>query len=188
MRNGGITAQFNTRPDEPLSDDLASLPLDEDVDGSQLRAAVAEHARNTPMAALWYGMPYRDSVSPLTGNRFWEEAGPYTVSRRDAQVRHRDVFLEQLGRRADRAGDAVRREPRQPAADRTRQPLRAAAGLSTSPARCALLRSAPERGRTAGLYREPRVTWWLEGAAKGGEWQRSEQLPGAGVARAAPGT
>ena len=77
VRRGGITAQFNTRPDEPLSDDLMSLPMDADADGSQLRTAVAEHARNTPMAALWYGMPYRDSVSNLTGNRFWEEAGPY---------------------------------------------------------------------------------------------------------------
>ncbi|MCY0682991.1 hypothetical protein, partial [Klebsiella pneumoniae] len=69
---------FNTRPDEPLSDDLMSFPVDEDLDGSLLREAVAAHAKNTPMAALWYGMPYRDSVSPLTGNRFWEEVGPYT--------------------------------------------------------------------------------------------------------------
>jgi putative CocE/NonD family hydrolase len=78
VRKGGITAQFNTRPDEPLSDDLMSLPMDADRDGSLLRAAVAEHARNTPMAPLWYGMPFRDSVSPLTGNRYWEEVGPYT--------------------------------------------------------------------------------------------------------------
>src|SRR5690606_30912226 len=78
VRKGGVTAQFNTRPDEPLSDDLMSVPLDEDRDGSLLRAAVAEHARNTPMAPLWYGMPFRDSVSALTGNRYWEEVGPYT--------------------------------------------------------------------------------------------------------------
>ena len=77
VRRGGITAQFNTRPDEPLSDDLMSVPLDADGDGAQLRTAVAAHARNTPMAPLWYGMPFRDSVSPLTGNRFWQEAGPY---------------------------------------------------------------------------------------------------------------
>jgi putative CocE/NonD family hydrolase len=78
VRRGGITAQFNTRPDEPLSDDLMSLPLDEDADGSLLRAAVSEHEKNTPMAPLWYGMPFRDSVSTLTGNAFWEEVGPYT--------------------------------------------------------------------------------------------------------------
>lgn len=78
VRRGGITAQFNTRPDEPLSDDLQSVPVDADPDGVLLRAAVAEHAGNTPMAALWYGMPFRDSVSEFTGNRFWEEVGPYT--------------------------------------------------------------------------------------------------------------
>lgn len=78
VRAGGLTAQFNTRPDEPLSVDLASVPVDADADGRLRDAAVAEHARNTPMAALWRGMPYRDSVSPLTGNRYWEEVGPYT--------------------------------------------------------------------------------------------------------------
>ncbi len=32
---------------------------------------------NTPMAALWYGMPYRDSVSRHTGNAFWEEVAVF---------------------------------------------------------------------------------------------------------------
>jgi hypothetical protein len=77
VRRGGITAQFNTRPDEPLSDDLASIPVDADKDGALLKAAVAEHAKNTPMAGLWYGMPFRDSVSSFTGNAFWEEVGVY---------------------------------------------------------------------------------------------------------------
>ncbi len=73
VRRGGITAQFNTRPDEPLSDDLMSLPVDADGDGALLREAVAMHGANTPMAGLWYGMPFRDSVSTYTGNRFWDE-------------------------------------------------------------------------------------------------------------------
>ncbi len=73
VRRGGITAQFNTRPDEPLSVDLASVPVDADTDGSMLARAVAQHADNTSMSGLWYSMPYRDSVSPLTGNAFWDE-------------------------------------------------------------------------------------------------------------------
>ena len=73
VRNGGITAQFNTRPDEPPEVDLASIPVDADPDGALLRQAVAEHSQNTPMGPLWYGMPHRDSVSPHTGNAFWEE-------------------------------------------------------------------------------------------------------------------
>jgi putative CocE/NonD family hydrolase len=75
VRRGGITAQFNTRPDEPPEVDLASIPVDGDTGGVLLREAVAQHAANTPMAGLWYSMPYRDSVSPLTGNSFWQEAG-----------------------------------------------------------------------------------------------------------------
>jgi len=78
VRRGGITAQFNTRPDEPPSVDLASLPVDGDGDGRLLREAVAQHAGNTPMAPLWYGMPHRDSVSRFTGNAFWQEASVYT--------------------------------------------------------------------------------------------------------------
>jgi predicted acyl esterase len=78
VRNGGITAQFNTRPDEPPEVDLASVPVDADSDGAMLKAAVAQHAGNTPMAKLWETMPYRDSVSPYTHNRFWAEVGPYT--------------------------------------------------------------------------------------------------------------
>lgn len=78
VRRGGITGQFNTRPDEPLSVDLASVPVDEDTDGALLRAAVAEHASNDPMALLWNTMPYRDSMSPYTQTRFWEEVGPHT--------------------------------------------------------------------------------------------------------------
>lgn len=77
VRNGGITAQFNTRPDEPAEIDLASMPVDADQSGELLRQAVNEHARNTPMAPLWYGMPYRDSVSAFTGNAFWEEVAVY---------------------------------------------------------------------------------------------------------------
>jgi putative CocE/NonD family hydrolase len=63
VRNGGITAQFNTRPDEDPSIDLATVPMDEDHEGNMLKAAVAEHAANTPMGPLWYDMPFRDSMS-----------------------------------------------------------------------------------------------------------------------------
>ncbi|MFB0610720.1 CocE/NonD family hydrolase [Aurantiacibacter poecillastricola] len=88
VRRGGLTAQFNTRPDEPDSVDLASVPVDADTDGAMLRAAVAEHAGNTPMAALWNEMPYRDSISSYTGNAFWDEVAvwQYADRIRDAGI------------------------------------------------------------------------------------------------------
>jgi putative CocE/NonD family hydrolase len=180
VRRGGITAQFNTRPDEPLSDDLMSLPMDEDQDGSQLRAAVAEHARNTPMADLWYDMPYRDSVSRLTGNRFWEEAGPYPYL--DA-IRKAGIATYFWGNWQD--------EP-------TAQVILAAANLGGKLLVGPGSHCVPPpgfdfagevrryfdhhlKGRDSGLYREPRVTYWVDGAAPGDEWVHSEQLPGTTV-------
>jgi predicted acyl esterase len=182
VRRGGITAQFNTRPDEPLSDDLMSLPVDEDPDGVLLREAVAQHAANTPMAPLWYGMPYRDSVSALTGNRFWEEVGPYPYL---GAIRKAGI--------ATYFWDNWQDEP-------TEQIILAAANLDgkllvgpgshcVPPPNYDL---AGEMGRyfdhylqgaNTGIEHEPRVTYWLNEAPAGKEWQHSEQLPGSGIAR-----
>ncbi len=176
VRSGGITAQFNTRPDEPLTDDLMSLPVDEDRDGSLLRAAVAEHARNTPMAALWYGMPFRDSVSSLTGNRYWEEASPYT-------------YLQTL----QRSGIATyfwsnwEDEPTAQviqAAESLNSPLLIGPGSHCVPPTGIdffgeVRRYFDEHLKSArsSLVKPPRVTWWLEGAG----WQHSDSIPGQGV-------
>jgi uncharacterized protein len=182
VRNGGITAQFNTRPDEPLSDDLMSLPLDEDADGALLRTAVAEHARNTPMAALWYGMPFRDSVSSLTGNRFWEEAGPYTYL--DA-LKKSGIATYYWGNWED--------EP-------TAQVILAAQNLGSRlllgpGSHCVPPPGMDFAAEVRGYFDQhlknesgknpaaapARVKWWLEGAAKGQEWQQSAQPPGSGL-------
>ena len=182
VRSGGITAQFNTRPDEPLSDDLMSLPVDEDADGSLLRAAVAEHARNTPMAPLWYGMPYRDSVSTLTGNRFWEEAGPYPYLN---VIRKAGIATYFWGNWQD--------EP-------TGQVIQLAANLGGKlligpGSHCvpppgydlgALLHRYFDhhlKGLNTGIDAEPRVTYFINEAPADKAWVHSAQLPGTGVAR-----
>lgn len=81
VSRGGITAQFNTRPENPEQDfGQGVLPVDADADGSLARAAIAEHTRSTPMAPLWQGMRYRDDVSPLLGVPFWKEASVATYA------------------------------------------------------------------------------------------------------------
>ena len=182
VRNGGITAQFNTRPDEPLSDDLASVPLDEDADGAQLRAAVAAHARNTPMAALWYGMPFRDSVSSLTGNRFWEEAGPYNyfdAIRRSGIATYywsnwEDEPTAQVIMAAETLGSRLLIGP---GSHCVTPPDFDFAGEVRSYFDAHLKTAAPVK--TAA----PRVTWWLEGKPAGQQWQRSATVPGADITR-----
>jgi hypothetical protein len=126
------------------------------------------------MAALWYGMPFRDSVSPLTGNRFWEEAGPYT-------------YLEALKQSNRPTTGAWEDDP-------TGQVILAAQNLGSRlllgpGSHCA----PPPDFDLAGEVRRyfdrhllsekveadsaARVTWWLEGAPKGREWQHSPQPP-----------
>lgn len=181
VRNGGVTAQFNTRPDEPLEVDAASVPVDADPDGKMLKLAVAQHAGNTPMAALWKGMPYRDSLSPLTGTRFWEEVGPYTHLKALTDKRLAWYFWSNWSD-----------EP-------TEQVILAAANipgkLIVGPGSHCVLPTQFDianeqrrffdryvKGVQNGIDREPRYSWWHEDGT-GGAMVRSNTLPGVGIAR-----
>lgn len=184
VRRGGITAQFNTRPDEPPEVDLASVPVDGDAGGALLKAAVAQHAGNTPMAKLWETMPYRDSVSPLTHNRFWAEVGPYTHLKA--------LRSKQL---AWYLWDNWEDEP-------TEQMIMAASNLDARlivgpgshcvPPKVFSITGEEQRffdhylkGVDNGIEREPRYAWYHEGPDGTGAMVRSATLPGVGVARTA---
>ena len=82
VSRGGITAQFNTRPENPGQDfGQGVLPVDSDRDGRQAAAAIEGHMKGTPMAELWAGMRYRDDVSPLLGVPFWRESSVATYTK-----------------------------------------------------------------------------------------------------------
>jgi predicted acyl esterase len=181
VRRGGITGQFNTRPEESTSIDLASVPVDADAGGVLLKQAVAQHAGNTPMAPLWYGIPYRDSMSALTGTRFWEEVGPYTHK---AALARPGVAWYLWGNWND--------EP-------TEQIIRAAANLPAKmiigpgshcePPKQFDINSIQKhffdrylKGERSGIDTEPKYAWWRQDSS-GGELIRSNTLPGVGVKR-----
>jgi putative CocE/NonD family hydrolase len=183
VRRGGITGQFNTRPEEPNTADLSSVPVDRDTDGVLLKQAVAQHAGNTPMAPLWYGIPYRDSLSPLTGTRFWEEVGPYTHK---ADLNAPGVAWYLWGNWND--------EP-------TEQVIRSAANLPAKlivgpGSHCevpkqidinAIQKTFFDRylkGIRNGIDLEPKYAWWRQDR-DGGQLIRSNSLPGVGVKRTA---
>lgn len=182
VRQGGITAQFNTRPDEAPDVDLASVPVDGDTDGAMLKAAVAEHARNTPMAELWASMPYRDSISSLTRSRFWEEVGPYTHMK---ALRSPKLAWYFWGNWND--------EP-------TEQMIQAAANIKShfiagpgshciAPKQFDITLEQKNffdhylKGVDNGFDREPPYTWWREQPDGKGTLVHSRSLPGSGIAR-----
>jgi len=181
VRQGGITAQFNTRPDEPLSDDLASVPVDADADGALLREAVAQHAANTPMAALWYGMPYRDSVSPLTGNAFWDEVAiwQYAQTIRDAGIETyfwsnwKDEPTSQVIVAAENLGGRLLVGP----GSHCETP----AGFDFT-GEITRYFDHHLKGAENGQAEAPRVTWWRELGSGAGEYVRGAEVPGASSA------
>lgn len=176
VRNGGITAQFNTRPDEPAEVDLASMPVDADRNGELLRQAVAEHARNTPMGPLWYGMPYRDSASSFTGNAFWEEVAVYNYldAIRDAGIatyfwgNWRDEPTGQVILGAANLGSKFLAGP----GDHCVPP----AGFDFT-GEVVRYFDHHLKGLDNGIDREPRATYFVE-SADGGSYIKSDQLPG----------
>ena len=183
VRNGGITAQFNTRPDEPLDVDRASVPVDADRDGRLLSQAVAEHARNTPMAPLWAGMPHRDDVSPLTGTRFWEEVGPYTHL---PTLRSSQLAWYLWGNWNDEPTEQIIQ-----AAANLPAKLIVGPGSHCEPPTVFDVVGEQRRffdhylkGVNNGIDREPRYTWWQEKGGTGTLVHRNA-LPGTGIARTA---
>lgn len=87
-RRGGVLANWGTGPQGSFELDMKSTPVDGDADKALLREAALGHAANTNLFALWSGMPFRDSVSALTGTPFWEEGsiGTYAAQLRASGV------------------------------------------------------------------------------------------------------
>lgn len=177
VRNGGITAQFNTRPDEPPEVDLASIPVDADKDGSLLQQAVAEHSQNTPMGPLWYGMPHRDSVSPHTGNAFWEEVAVHSYL--DA-IREAGIATYFWGNWHDEPTGQVILG----AANTGGKFLGGPGDHCVAPAGFDFTGEVVRyfdhhlKGAANGIDEEPRATYFVEGLNGTGAYVRSDELPG----------
>lgn len=78
--NGGA---YRNRPlpDERAGPDqeiAQAVPVDADKDGALLRSTREERARNLSQSEMMQSTPFRDSVTPLTGTRYWEETSFYT--------------------------------------------------------------------------------------------------------------
>ena len=85
---GGILANWGTGPQSSFEQDMKATPVDGDDERVLLRQAALQHQANTPLLDLWAGMPYRDSVSPLTQSAFWQEGsiGTYLEQVRASRV------------------------------------------------------------------------------------------------------
>lgn len=177
VKRGGITAQFHTRPDETSNIDLASIPVDGDEDKSQLIEAVKEHTNNTPMAGLWRGMPYRDSISSYTKSQFWEEVSIYNYV---DEIKASGIELYHWGNWED-----------EPSAQTLILAKNLGGKLLLGPGSHCVPPPNFDLGAELGKFfdqtlngvetdidDEPLYRYWVNGAPKGAEWKVSNTLPG----------
>ncbi|MEK8052733.1 CocE/NonD family hydrolase [Ideonella sp. DXS22W] len=179
---GGIFANWGAGVERTFDEDLKNPPVDGDESRTLLRQAAEEHRDNTPLAALWRGMPYRDSWSDLVGSRFWLEGSAGTY--RDAIARSK-VALYVFGGWYD---------------DFRREGLVAYANLPGNPRKLmigpwlhcrnpdfALLAEAHRffdhwlKGVDNGVMREPPYTYHVVNAVPAQAWRQSAVWPPAGT-------
>ena len=138
VRNGGITAQFNTRPDEPPAVDW---PPSRWTTTPTVRCCAPPSPSMRPTrrwarcgTACPIATAFRASPAPASGRK----SGPTPTSTRCAR-RDRDILLGQLEGRADEPDHPVGGEPRQQGDGRPGQSLRGAPRLRS-------------RGRDVGFF------------------------------------
>jgi putative CocE/NonD family hydrolase len=95
----GPFIEFWSKLVRQLDVDHPALPVDEDKDGSLLKAAIREHRANRDAAKLYAALPFRDSADPQTGVQVWRDWTPITYR---SQIRESKVAIYHLAGWYDR--------------------------------------------------------------------------------------
>ena len=169
-------SKFTTAADDAAEDAARLQPVDADTDRSELRAALAEHARNIRYDTFFAALPYRDSVSPQTGDAYWKttsvslarsrigapglalyhSGGWYADSRRDTLLMLRNLASPQrliIGPWNPASAKPEREAERQGFFDRYL------------------------KGIQNGVDRQPRITYYTMNRPAGSEWRRADAWP-----------
>ena len=176
-RRGGVLANWGTGPQGSFALDMKSIPVDGDEDRSLLRQAALGHETNTRLFELWSGMPFRDSVSPLTGTAFWEEGsiGTYAQQVRASKV---PVYVQGGWNDDFRAqGFIVLENLPQPTKLILGPWGHCQSGSFPMAAEAKRFFDYWVKGIQNGIMDEPRIHYTTANAAPGTEWRSAERLP-----------
>ncbi len=173
------------RRTRPLSDEMAGVdahmagvvPVDADVDGSMARSTRADKEGNLLVGDIWSSIPFRDSVSSITGDAYWITASAY--SHLDA-ITGNDVPIYMYGSWHDPFIDETMNAWRNYPNATNLVVSRGAHCRSPDFDRDAdLLRFFDHhlKGADNGFDEVPRVRYYLEGGRAGHEWQSAPEWP-----------
>ncbi|WP_020653003.1 CocE/NonD family hydrolase [Massilia niastensis] len=174
---GGVLANWGTGPQGSFEQDMQSTPVDGDADKVLLAQAAREHEGNTKLLDLWSGMPYRDSISPLTRSAFWEEGsiGTYVDRVRASKI---PVYV-QGGWNDDFRGQGFL------ALENLSQPAKLIVGPWGHCESEGFSMTAEAlrwfdywlKGERNGIMDEPRIHYTTANTSKGHEWRTARQWP-----------
>lgn len=100
VRRGGITGQFNTRP-QSANEDAPTVAVDADRDGSLRAAALRQHQRNGQMSDLIANLPFRDDRTDQD-LQYWMLSSPYP---RIAEIKAAGIAVYSWGNWMDEPAD-----------------------------------------------------------------------------------
>ncbi|SFC92430.1 CocE/NonD family hydrolase [Massilia yuzhufengensis] len=174
---GGVLANWGTGPQGSFEQDMKSTPVDGDENKALLALAAREHDANTNLLDLWSGMPFRDSVSPLTKSAFWEEGsiGTYVAQVRKSNI---PVYI-QGGWDDDFRGQGFL------ALENLSQPSKLIVGPwghcesegFSMTAEALRFFNYWLKGTKNGIMDEPRIHYTTANAPAGTEWRTADRLP-----------
>ena len=91
---GGIPGTF--RSANSYEREKTSAPVDEDPTGAMRDEAVEQHKKGQSDHDVFHPLPFRDSHSPITNSKAWEEASPGTYLKRHPGSRHSHLSVGKL--------------------------------------------------------------------------------------------
>lgn len=100
VRRGGISGQFNTRPQD-VSEDLPTAPVDNDVDGSLKTKALKQHERNGQMMDFVADLPFRDDRTQ-EDVQYWSISSAYPKAK---EIRDSGIAVYSWGNWMDEPAD-----------------------------------------------------------------------------------
>ncbi|KQS03760.1 hypothetical protein ASG11_05455 [Sphingomonas sp. Leaf357] len=179
VRRGGISGQFNTRP-QSVDEDLPTAPVDADRDGTFKQAALAQHAANGQMSDLVAELAYRDDRTKAGDIQYWPLSSPYP---KIAEMRAAGISVYAWGNWMDEPADQAMIAYRNMAGGRGLTKLIMGPGghcdVDTIDSFAEHLRYFDHvlKGVDNGIDREPPIWFKTIGLPADGAWRFARRLP-----------
>lgn len=159
------------------ADIARAVPVDEDIDGSMLQATRSDKSKNWLVSEIWGSLPFRDSVSSITGDQYWMTSSTY-ADRQNIEKNNTPIFM--YGSWYDLFSNETNNMWLSLNNPKMLLWSRGAHCRAPNIDRDAMVARFFDRylnGNQNNIDKEPRVTYYVENGVEGHEWQTASDWP-----------